>query len=49
METMTKFEDVKKLTTEEYFQGNQFSIDAFKKKYALNSDETYVTKREAGL
>jgi ribonucleoside-diphosphate reductase alpha chain len=42
METTTKFEDVKKLSTEEYFQGNQFSIDAFKKKYALTADETYV-------
>lgn len=41
-QTTTKFEDVKKLTTEEYFQGNQFSIDAFKKKYALTPDETYV-------
>ena len=38
----TKFEDVKKVTTEEYFQGNQFSIDAFKKKYVLHEKETYV-------
>jgi ribonucleoside-diphosphate reductase alpha chain len=37
-----KFEDVKKLSTEEYFQNNQFSIDAFKEKYALVPDETYV-------
>jgi ribonucleoside-diphosphate reductase alpha chain len=42
METITKFDDVKKQTTEEYFQNNQFSIDAFKKKYALTSDETYI-------
>lgn len=43
MDTITtKFDDVKKLTTEEYFQGNQFSIDAFKKKYALQPEETYV-------
>ena len=43
MDTITtKFEDVKKLSTEEYFQGNQFSIDAFKKKYALQPEETYV-------
>ncbi len=42
METVTKFEDVKKVTTEEYFQGNQFSIDAFKKKYALTPDESYT-------
>jgi len=41
MEHVTKFEDVKKITTEEYFQGNQFSIDAFKKKYALMPEETY--------
>lgn len=37
-----KFEQVKDQTTEEYFQGNQFSVDAFKKKYALTNDETYV-------
>ena len=42
METITKFEDVKKQTTEEYFQNNQFSIDAYKKKYAINPEETYV-------
>jgi len=43
MDTITtKFEDVKKLSTEEYFQGNQFGIDAFKKKYALQEDESYV-------
>lgn len=41
MENTTKFEDVKKLSTEEYFGNNQFSIDAFKKKYALCPDETY--------
>jgi len=28
-------------TTEEYFNNNHFSIDAFKKKYTLTSDETY--------
>lgn len=39
---MTKYEDVKKETTEEYFKGNEFSIDAFKRKYALTSDESYV-------
>lgn len=42
METLTKFEDVKKQSTEEYFQRNQFSIDAFKKKYAHTPEETYV-------
>lgn len=37
------FEDVKNETTEQYFKGNQFSIDVFKKKYALTDipDETY--------
>ncbi len=42
METATKYEDVKKVTTEEYFKNNQFSIDAFKKKYSLTPDEGYV-------
>lgn len=40
--TITKFEDVKKQTTEEYFKGNQFSIDAFNEKYTLFEGETYV-------
>ena len=39
---ITKFEDVKKMTVAEYFKNNQFSIDAFKKKYALYENETYV-------
>lgn len=38
---MVKFEDVKDLSTEEYFNGNNFSIDIFNKKYSLNG-ETYV-------
>lgn len=38
----TKFKHVKNLTTEEYFNGNQFSIDAFNLKYKLHDDETYV-------
>lgn len=38
----TKFEDVKKLTTEEYFEGNQFSINAFNEKYCIDDEETYV-------
>lgn len=43
MDTITTtYDAVKKQTTEEYFQGNQFSIDAYKKKYALTSDEQYV-------
>jgi len=41
-ENVTKFEDVKDLSTKEYFQGNQFSIDAFEKKYAASPEETYV-------
>ena len=39
---MIKFNDVKNQSTEEYFNGNQFSIDAFNKKYTLNDKETYV-------
>lgn len=38
----TRYEDVKKQTTEEYFNGNQFSIDAFNKKYTAIDGETYV-------
>ena len=38
----TRFEDVKKQTTEEYFNGNQFSIDAFNKKYSSVDGETYI-------
>ena len=39
---ITSFDSVKNITTEDYFQGNQFSIDAFKKKYALHEKETYA-------
>ena len=39
---MIKYEDVKNQTTEEYFKGNKFSIDAFNKKYVLSEGETYV-------
>ena len=38
---MTKFEDVINETTEQYFNGNEFSIDIFNKKYRIG-DETYV-------
>lgn len=38
---ITRYEDVKKITTEEYFEGNKFAIDAFKKKYSIDSNETY--------
>jgi ribonucleoside-diphosphate reductase alpha chain len=41
---MICFEQVKKVTTEEYFNGNQFSIDAFNKKYSQKiqgKNETY--------
>ena len=37
-----KYEHVKNQTTEEYFNNNQFSIDAFNKKYALFDGETYI-------
>ena len=39
---MVKFEEVKNQSTEEYFNGNQFSIDAFNKKYTAHDNETYV-------
>ncbi len=39
---MIKFEDVKDQTTEEYFKGNKFAIDAFNKKYASKDGESYV-------
>lgn len=38
----TRYEEVRKLTNEEYFRNNEFSIDAFKKKYSAVEDETYV-------
>jgi ribonucleoside-diphosphate reductase alpha chain len=40
----TTYETVKNESTKDYFRGNQFSIDAFEKKYALvdNPNETYV-------
>lgn len=41
-EHTTKFEDVKTQTTEDYFNNNMFSVDAFKKKYVLQEKETYV-------
>lgn len=39
---MTRYEDVQRQTTEEYFNGNSFSVDAFNKKYAAFAGETYV-------
>ena len=43
---LIKFENVKYLTTEDYFNNNKFSIDAFNKKYTLTKEdgalETYV-------
>jgi len=39
---MVRFEDVKDQTTKEYFNNNQFSIDAFNKKYTIDDNETYV-------
>lgn len=38
----TNYEDVKDITNKEYFKGNQFSIGAFEKKYALFENEKYV-------
>ncbi len=40
--SITRFEQVQDQTTEDYFGGNQFSIDAFTKKYAAFPGETYV-------
>ena len=39
---MVKYEDVKNQTTEEFFNGNQFSIDAFNKKYTAVEGESYI-------
>lgn len=39
---VTTYEEVKNQTTEEYFNGNQFAVDAFKKKYTAFPGETYV-------
>jgi len=39
---MIKFENVKDQTTEEYFNNNKFSIDAFNKKYIAYHGETYT-------
>lgn len=36
------YEDVKSQTTSEYFENNEFSIDAFNSKYTLYEGETYV-------
>jgi ribonucleotide reductase alpha subunit len=41
-DSYTEYDSVKNITTENYFNNNQFSIDAFKKKYALTVGETYV-------
>mgnify|MGYP001612886540 FL=1 len=38
----TTFEDVKDQSTEDYFEGNQFSIAAFERKYREDPQETYV-------
>jgi ribonucleotide reductase alpha subunit len=41
-DSFVTFNDVKNLKTEEFFNNNQFSIDAFNKKYTAVKDETYV-------
>lgn len=38
----TRYEQVKDQTTEDYFGGNKFSIDAFNKKYTTINGETYT-------
>ena len=35
---LTKFEDVADVSTEDYFNGNDFSIDVFNKKYAMGNE-----------
>jgi ribonucleoside-diphosphate reductase alpha chain len=37
-----KYDDVKKISTEEWFNNNEFSIDAFSKKYTAFDGEQYV-------
>ena len=37
-----KFEDVRKQSTVDYFNGGKFSVDAFNEKYTLEEGETYV-------
>lgn len=39
--SFVRFEDVSHLTTEDYFEGNQFSVDVFEKKYRIGT-ESYV-------
>jgi len=39
---MIEYKKVKKVSTEDYFYGNQFSIEAFNKKYRIHPEETYV-------
>lgn len=36
---MTKFEDVKNVTIEEYFEGNQFAVNTFRDKYAFTKGD----------
>jgi len=38
----TRYLEVKNQTTEEYFKGNTFSIDAFNEKYTAYEGETYI-------
>lgn len=42
MSKFTTYEEVKNQSTEDYFNNNQFSIDAFNKKYRIDDKETYV-------
>lgn len=39
---MPTYEEVSQQSTEEYFKGNQFSVDAFNRKYTVREGETYV-------
>jgi ribonucleoside-diphosphate reductase alpha chain len=42
LKEFTRYEDVKDMTTSEYFNGNKFSIDGFGKKYRQSEDDSYV-------
>ena len=37
---MTRFEDVKDISIEEYFKGNAFSVNTFRDKYSCKKKNT---------
>lgn len=40
IEKIVRYQDVKNQTTKDFFKGNEFSIDAFEKKYTITKEET---------